>query len=210
MNNPENFIISDLHMGHENILTFKKPNTDEPLRPFKTMDEMHDTIISNWNKTVRPKDRVFVLGDAVWNPEGLDLMQLMNGIKILVKGNHDHKLTIYKYMEVFNDIHGAFVKHGVSGKKIIMTHVPIHPQSLNTRFDFNVHGHLHSEYITQHNNMSPDLRYINVSCEQLNYTPAHLRDLIYTRSQLIDVIKLEVDNYHARTLTNEPPSLGSN
>lgn len=53
------FYISDLHFGHKNILTFDN-------RPFFTLAEMEQTIISNWNNRVEKNDEVYVLGDMFW------------------------------------------------------------------------------------------------------------------------------------------------
>lgn len=48
--------ISDLHLGHANVLKFDQ-------RPFLTLDEMHETIINNWNSVVDKTDDVYILGD---------------------------------------------------------------------------------------------------------------------------------------------------
>ena len=48
--------ISDLHVGHKNILTIDK-------RPYKDMDEMIDYIIQELSQKVRPNDILFDLGD---------------------------------------------------------------------------------------------------------------------------------------------------
>lgn len=42
------FYISDLHLGHKNIIEFDN-------RPFKTLDNMTESIIKNWNETVSKK-----------------------------------------------------------------------------------------------------------------------------------------------------------
>ena len=44
-----NFYISDLHIGHENILRFDN-------RPFADVNEMNNKLIENWNARVRSDD----------------------------------------------------------------------------------------------------------------------------------------------------------
>lgn len=41
-----NYYISDLHIGHANIVRFDN-------RPFADLNEMHRAIIDNWNSRVK-------------------------------------------------------------------------------------------------------------------------------------------------------------
>ena len=50
------FMIADTHFGDENIIKFEG-------RPFKSVKEMNQTMIENWNSVVSDEDTVFVLGD---------------------------------------------------------------------------------------------------------------------------------------------------
>lgn len=52
----QKFYISDLHLGHKNCLSFDA-------RPFETLEEMTETIISRWDNAVDEKDEVYILGD---------------------------------------------------------------------------------------------------------------------------------------------------
>lgn len=83
MSTPKKFYISDLHLGHKNILAFDN-------RPFFNLKEMTETIISNWNSVVGKNDSVYVLGDMFWNNSEIPkIMPRLNGNKYLIKGNHD-------------------------------------------------------------------------------------------------------------------------
>jgi calcineurin-like phosphoesterase family protein len=54
------FVTSDLHLGHAKMLQFLRPD-GERLRPFSSLEEMHETLVERWNKTVHAKDRIYVL-----------------------------------------------------------------------------------------------------------------------------------------------------
>ena len=79
------YFTSDLHFGHKNVIRFCD-------RPFKTVHQMNEAIIDNWNNIVSDSDRVFVLGDVfLCKPEeAKEYIEKLNGYKILVKGNHDY------------------------------------------------------------------------------------------------------------------------
>jgi calcineurin-like phosphoesterase family protein len=51
---------------------------------------MNKELIKRWNNTVKKTDRVFHLGDfCLGLKENIELARLLNGKKILIKGNHD-------------------------------------------------------------------------------------------------------------------------
>lgn len=51
-----NFYISDLYIGHKNVLNFDN-------RPFQTIEEHDSSIVRNWCNKVTNKDTVYILGD---------------------------------------------------------------------------------------------------------------------------------------------------
>lgn len=160
------FLIADTHFGHKNILSFLKED-NSLLRPFfKDIVEHDEYLIYKWNKTVSPKDKVYHLGDVGFTnfTTFSKVLQRLHGEKILIKGNHDiFKLS--QYMQHFKDVRAT---HTLD--RMVLSHVPIHPDSL-TRWDINIHGHLHDRFIK-------DKRYINVSVEHLNdYTPISFEEL---------------------------------
>ncbi len=157
----EVFVISDTHLGHENILKFE--HDGKPLRSFKSLTEMHVDIIDKWNATVTPRDKVYHLGDVAFTKEGLHLLQMLNGKKRLVRGNHDLFKTNL-YAEYFDEIYGVRQMNG-----LWLTHVPMHPHSVE-RAKLNIHGHTHAYCLE-------DPKYFNASVEAINYTPISIDEI---------------------------------
>lgn len=167
------WVVADTHFGHGNIINFKRDD-GTPLRPFKDVEEHDATIVANWNNVVKPEDRVYVLGDVAINRHQLKTLGLCVGRKVLVKGNHDI-FKLKEYLPYFDDIR-AYVVQKYEDRKVIMSHIPIHPDSVG-RFGINIHGHLHYQKID-------DPRYICVSMEHINYTPVVVQDLL--KEKLVD------------------------
>lgn len=157
------FVISDTHFGHRKIIDI------EPVyRPFATIEEHDLALVERWNATVKPKDTVWHLGDVfMGGQENHSILGKLNGIKRLVLGNHDiYPLEIYQ--KYFGKIFGAVKLRGC-----ILTHIPVHPSQLETRYVANLHGHLHGKKID-------DKRYICVSVEQIALTPILLDEVLHS------------------------------
>ncbi len=152
------FLISDTHFGHANILNFKRAD-GEVLRKFHDVHHMNEYMINAWNQVVNEGDKVYHLGDVGFTSftKLKEIFDRLKGTKVLIKGNHDN-FKMSQYAQIFKDVRAT---HALNG--IVLSHIPIHPYSLD-RWRGNVHGHLHSNVIS-------DPRYLNVSVEQINYTP---------------------------------------
>ena len=166
------WVAADHHFGHVNILNFKRDD-GTPLRPFKTIEEHDETIIERHNALVAPQDRVYMLGDVCINRRSLFLLSRLAGRLVLVKGNHDI-FKIEDYLKYFDDIRAYVVQKDGDGNKVILSHIPVHPESIN-RFGTNIHGHLHY-------NKVDDKRYICVSLEHTNYSPIQVHQALKLRS----------------------------
>ena len=69
------YYISDLHLGHENVLLHDN-------RPFQNTEEMHHQMIARWNKVVSQTDEVYILGDFAWkNAIGDEVLSQLCGRK---------------------------------------------------------------------------------------------------------------------------------
>lgn len=166
------FFIGDTHFFHEKIIIFE-PN----LRPFKTIQEHNEELIKRWNSVIRPDDMVYHLGDVCFgNIENLDILHFLHGRKQLIMGNHDRYPT-ETYLKYFEKLHGILPFKGG-----VLSHSPLHSDSIQHRWKFNIHGHFHSKNVVmnphEHESLQiKDPRYINVSCEQINLTPIELSQL---------------------------------
>lgn len=168
------FFIGDLHLGQEKILEFEDSNGNLIRGDlFDSIDQMHGFMIRQWNSVVDKCDRVYVMGDVAFEEDDLCWLKAMNGNKTLVSGNHD-TLNVRKYLDVFDNVVGC-KKLSVSGQNFILTHIPIHPDCIE-RFNINIHGHLH-------HNLIGDDRYVNVSVEQINYTPITIETIMEQYTQ---------------------------
>lgn len=167
------FLYSDPHFSHAGVCKFLAPNGIDKLRPWDNPDEMDEALVDNYNRVVRPKDKIYMLGDIAINRRGLKVLSRLNGDKVLIKGNHDI-FKLHEYTPYFRDIRGFGTLDGFA-----LTHVPIHPDSLS-RWKGNLHGHLHANRVMMPHNefLSPriDPRYLCLSVEHINFTPISLED----------------------------------
>ena len=174
------WISSDHHFGHTNTWEKFKLDDGSPMRPFKSNDEMNQTMIDNHNSVVSDEDLCLFLGDVCFNGGVYDeIMPQLKGAKYLIRGNHD-RLLEGRYREHFQRVLGIYIRD-----RFAFTHVPIHTQSL-ARWTANIHGHLHANTVTKQVYTKkwfgkaiqvPDPRYINCSVEQINYTPVLFDDI---------------------------------
>lgn len=160
------FVISDTHFFHENTIKYFK-------RPFDSVEEMNEVIRDNWNKVVKPGDKVYHLGDVFMGDkeEFKKFWPTLNGKKRLVVGNHDDIkfLSSGRFFQKV-DMWRIFSDYG-----LILSHVPMHESTLyEGRFGIepplNIHGHIHT-------NKSPSLLHRCVCVEQINYTPISIEEI---------------------------------
>lgn len=154
----EIFVISDTHFQHDNIIKYCN-------RPFNSVDEMNDTIIKNWNSVVRDQDIVYHLGD-VYMGKKPEFLRNLKGRKRLILGNHDNG----KDQLLNNVFEKILVWRMFPEFGLLLTHVPVHPNTLQEKCPVNVHGHIHDK--------APyNKQYVNVSVERINYTPINIEEI---------------------------------
>lgn len=76
------WIISDTHFNHMKMCEYCG-------RP----EDFSQRIVSHWRKMIAPEDLVYHLGDFYLGRRGgfVDYVNMLPGVKILIKGNHDRE-----------------------------------------------------------------------------------------------------------------------
>jgi len=168
------FYIADPHWGHKNIINLCN-------RPFKSVEEMDETMIRNWNNVVTDEDDVYIIGDFIFRYEGnvVDLLKKLNGKKHLIVGNHEKAImsnakaraqfvSIEKYEEI-ND----------NGRRVILFHYPILEWNAFFRNSIHIYGHIHAnEKNDTWSIMKTRPNAYNAGADVIGFTPRTLDELI--------------------------------
>ena len=183
-----NFYIADLHIGHANIIKFDK-------RPFADLNEMHNTLVENWNRVVRGNDTVYILGDFCWAKESEWPFYLgpLAGQKVLIRGNHDPRQFSQTTKKFLSDVKD-YKEITDNGRHVILSHYPIPFHKADYNPDcWVLYGHVHT---TREYDFIVRLRreikashtedghcvgnWINVGCMMpwMDYTPRTLDEII--------------------------------
>jgi calcineurin-like phosphoesterase family protein len=133
------YFSSDHHLGHANIIGYTG-------RPFKTIKEMDDALIENWNQKVKLGDTVYHIGDfaLVRTPqEVMNYVRRLNGQIHLIYGNHDRfvkqkRPDNYGFAEIT-----PYKEIRVGEQKIVLCHYAFKTWRGSHRGTWNLHGHSH-------------------------------------------------------------------
>lgn len=176
------FITGDTHFYHKNVIKYDG-------RPFIDAEEMNEILISNWNSVVDKDDMIIHVGDFCWTGTNImrDLLAKLNGIKVLLRGNHDKKsMNVYESAGFYCCENHLFIKDMFIG------HYPVYkdefiPEKWKDSWykDYKqmiidsgvkkiIHGHVHN------NSFDADERFIhfNVGTCLHNYMPISMIDII--------------------------------
>ena len=123
--------IADPHLGHFKIIQHCN-------RPFKTVEEMDETIIGNCNAIIQKNDIVYCIGDFTFKKPDIYLDRL-KGNWTLIRGNHDPNSVVRsKFKEV---VESKIIK--VNGQGIFMSHFAHRVWPHSYYGFFHLFGHSH-------------------------------------------------------------------
>ena len=157
------FVTSDHHFNHENIIKFVG-------RPFESVLEMNAIMIENWNKTVKPNDIVWHLGDFRWKHDvgqsASGILSRLNGRISLIQGNHDPRGWGRDVWTL-----------KVAGVHCVLFHYPIESWNNRLKGAVHIHGHTHRPQLVSARNR------FNVCVEATGYKPVAVETLLALRER---------------------------
>lgn len=182
----------DWHLGHANIIGICK-------RPFKSLEEMEDAIVTNHNAVVTNEDVVFNLGDIGFRCSCFHIVEQLrrfNGKLVIILGNHDKALreALERGMldkeiqsgkiEIVGGKAAVFDKSislskmlDFDGNKIFISHYG--HRTWPSAFRGTLHLYAHS-----HNNLPPYYRSFDVGIDTNKYFPYSLEDIYDKMSKI--------------------------
>ena len=170
---------SDTHLGHTNIIKYCN-------RPFKSVEEMDDTIINNWNKVVDKDDIVYHLGDFCFT-KGDNNQQLnqfnnyfyrLNGKIIFIKGNHDN--FTWQHRNIFFASYNSYHEIDIQSQKITLCHCAMNVWNRSHRGAWHLYGHSHGSLPDNKNSLSID---VGVDCH--NFKPIDVNNIRHIMSKKV-------------------------
>ncbi|HFH9837931.1 TPA: hydrolase [Streptococcus suis] len=133
------YFIADTHFYHKNVIAFCN-------RPFSTVEEMNQALITNWNKTVSDIDEVYIVYKGN-GKQANELLQSLNSKKYLLKGNHEHYLnspdfdiTLFEWVK---DYHTLIYNK----RKFVLFHYPILEWENYHHDSIHIYGHVHNNQV---------------------------------------------------------------
>lgn len=155
------FFISDTHFGHANVIKYSQ-------RPYSSVEEMNEAMISNWNAIVKPNDIVWHLGDFSFSnlQETIKVIDRLNGKINLVLGNHD-KMIVKNAGSLLNSKKFSSIQHYAELKHdrqfIVMFHYGMRVWNKSHYGSIHLFGH-------SHNSLPPHGKSVDVGIDSKEIT----------------------------------------
>ena len=168
------FFTADLHLGHKNIIK----HCD---RPFSSVEEMDEHIITIWNSIIGSNDNVYIIGDLIFrsNVAPQSYLNSLRGKKHLILGNHDtawiKKVEMSKHFASVERL--AEISDGQH--KIALCHYPLLSWNHMAKGSYMIHGHIHNNREAQYFPLlrqMPNL--LNAGVDINGFRPVKLDELI--------------------------------
>lgn len=169
------YFIADPHLGYPGVTRWRSE--------FKDWRDHDAAFVERWNRTVSPRDTVYILGDfggVSSGPAGdtrlhvVATMVELNGTKHGLRGNHDDEGMLNKMLltggldtlENYAEIKVQLTRGSGPSTKIVMCHYPLAAWNDAFRGSVMLHGHTHGTMVPVRG-----IRRLDLSAELLDLTP---------------------------------------
>lgn len=163
------YFTSDLHLGHRGIIEMQN-------RPFANLEEMNRALICNYNSIVHKNDKVYILGDISHHlplEQANEMIERMNGKRILIKGNHDKG---YK-QELFEEI-CDFKTVSLNHVRFALMHYPMLSWPKKNSGSIQLHGHIHADAAYNCQNRAEGILRYDVGVDANHFYPVSVKQII--------------------------------
>ena len=129
------YYIGDIHFGDQRVMELVG-------RPYLSVEEMNCDISSKWNLRVKTSDFVYVLGDFAFDDESAQIIDRLQGKKILLMGNHDYVLS-QKTLRKFDRVETICTIADLD-RSVCLCHYPLLSFDRSIYGGYHVFGHIHN------------------------------------------------------------------
>lgn len=143
------YFTADLHLGHKNIIKYAN-------RPFKSVEEMDETIIYRWNNIINNEDIVYFLGDFCMGniSEFRKYADRLNGCIYFIPGSHDRYPTrntlvsrgnnsYFSFNEPIVEIYPKLKDEYGNDRLIVLCHYSMRSWNKSHYASYHLFGHHH-------------------------------------------------------------------
>ena len=133
------YYTADLHLGHANVIR----HCD---RPFRSVDEMDEALIQNWNSRVHRLDTVYIVGDLFFRNRRPceECLAELKGRKHLITGNHDSSWMKKTDWPGFFESVNSLLTMKDNGRLVTLCHYPLMTWPDSRHDSYMVYGHIHN------------------------------------------------------------------
>lgn len=143
-----NYYMADPHFGHAKIISICG-------RPYTSLDEMNEALLSNILERVGADDDLWVIGDFAYKESGQaikDIFSRIPGRKHLVPGNHDSKrVKALPWTSVTDAIHAM---NDTEKRRFVLCHYPMVTWNQSRHGVLNLFGHVHNNWAGSRNSIN--------------------------------------------------------
>jgi calcineurin-like phosphoesterase family protein len=141
---------------------------------------MNKHLTESWNKTIKPEDEVYYLGDfslTMTKRYARNLLYKLHGKKYMIKGNHDRTYMLNNYknsglIEWWDYSHEMSYEHNGKTYNFSLSHYPHYPVKGSDIIC--LFGHIHQRLLDDNINGMM----LNVGVDNVGYEPLSIINII--------------------------------
>lgn len=166
------YFLSDTHWNETRIT----PEFNPFFRPFKSVEEQNEFMVSRINETITEDDEFYHIGDVSFDVDGISFMDRIRcKNRTLILGNYDvdvpEKMPLL--IKAFNNRVFESIGFATGNNHFHLNHYPVHA----VPHAFNIVGHIHGLWKVQPN-------MVNVGVDAWHFRPVSLTEVLFVKNAI--------------------------